>query len=346
MSYRGRAWIAAVVAGGAAALSVPTAALAGGAGALSVPATGPAGGAAAPVSAAAEPTTLTLTAPTTVARLGSLTLSGTLGAGAGTLTVSRKDLAGTHALPDVTADASGAFTVLDKPPVGGTNTYTVSWAGTDTAAPASAQASVTVSRRATSVTIGTDAITYSYGGTATITAKLGTTHDSRALCVYATPRGGTRTKVKCGTGTVTATYRTTRRTTFSAAFTGDQWYLPATATRSVTARARIEQALDRYYGTSGKYKLYRTTATPVYGARVSPARPGSCVKVQIQAYSSGKWRALTTPSCVPLNEESITAGYLIVPRAKGLTYRVRTSFAGDAMNAAATGAWQYVKFTA
>ncbi|OJF11210.1 hypothetical protein [Couchioplanes caeruleus] len=332
MSNRGWAWVAAVVAGGATALAVPVAALA--------------DGGAAPVSATAEPTTLTLAAPPTVARLGSLTLSGSLGAGAGTLTVSRKDLSGTHALPDVIADASGAFTVLDKPAVGGTNTYTVSWAGNDVAAAASAQASVTVSRRATNVTISTNATTYGYNGVATVTAKLGTTHDSRALCVYATPRGGTKTKVKCGTGTVTATYRTTRRTTFSAVFTGDQWYLPATATKSVTARARMQQVLVGHHGTSGKYKLYRTSVNPGFAARVTPARPGGCLSIQLQVYASGKWRALQTVKCQTLNEDSAAGGYIGGPRRKGLMFRIRAGFAGDAMNAAATGSWMYIKFTA
>ncbi|MFI5495026.1 hypothetical protein [Actinoplanes sp. NPDC051859] len=299
----------------------------------------------APVSAAAA-TSLSLGGPATVARLGALTLSGTLGVGAGTLTVSRKDLTGTHALPSVSADASGAFTVRDKPAVGGSNTYTVSWAGDGTADAATAQANVVVSRRATKVTIKTDASTYNYRGVATITAAVGTTHDSRALCVYATPRGGTKTKVKCGTGTVTATYKPTRRTTFSAAYAGDQWFLPASASRTVATRAGITQLLGNHYGSSGKYKLYRTTAVPVFGIGVSPDHVGGCATADAQVYYGGKWKALGSAKCITLNEDSVATGYLDAPRVKGLIYRIRGGFAGDSTNAATAGSWMYLKFAA
>ena len=316
--------------GGAAALAVPGAALA------EAPAV---------IAAVGDPATLSLAGPATAARLGSVTLGGTLSAGAGTLSVIRKDLAGTHTLAPVTADAAGVFTVRDRPPVGGTNTYTVSWAGNDTSGAVSEQVKVTVSRRAPQLTVTRSAPAYAYNATATITAKLGTTHDSRTVCVYATPANGTKIKVKCGSGTVTATYRITRRTTFSAAFAGDQWYLPRTVGTSATARAQISHVLDREHGTSGKYKLYRRSVDPLLLTRILPARPGSCYRFQGQAYVSGAWRTVLTEPCFTLNGDSIGGVELIGSHTTGMRWRLRATFAGDSLNAAATGSWQYLKFT-
>ncbi|BCJ48845.1 hypothetical protein Asp14428_03200 [Actinoplanes sp. NBRC 14428] len=195
------------------------------------------------------------------------------------------------------------------------------------------------------MTLGVNGSTFAYRGKAKLTAKLGTTHDSRALCLWATPRGGTKTKVKCGAGTVTATYATTRRTTFSATFAGDQWYAPATATRTVTAHARITQALDRSYRTSGAEKLYRTNVDPVLVAMVSPAHPYGCIDLHAQVYDAGKWWPLPTARCVALDGTSIGGGTLVGTHKAGMRYRLRAAFAGDALNASATGSWQYLRFT-
>lgn len=325
------AWLVAAVAGGAAALAVPTAALA------EAPAV---------TAAAGDPASLSLSGPATAARLGSVTLGGTLSAGAGTLSVIRKDLAGTHTLAPVTADAAGVFTVRDRPSVGGTNTYTVSWAGNDVSGAVSEQVRVAVSRRAPQLTISRSASTYGYNAAATITAKLGPTHDSRTVCVYATPANGTKIKVRCGSGTVTATYRITRRTTFSAAFAGDQWYLPRTVGTSATARAQISQVLEREYGASGKYRLYRRTVDPLLLVRILPVRPGSCYGFELQGYVSGAWRSGGSESCFHLNTDSIGGVELRGTHTTGVRLRMRATFAGDSLNAAANGSWQYFKFTA
>ncbi|MEV4639757.1 hypothetical protein AB0J80_20605 [Actinoplanes sp. NPDC049548] len=322
MLIKGWGLLAAVVVGSAAALAVPVAAV-----------------------AAAEPATLTLSAPNSAARLGSVTLTGTFSAGPATLTVTRKDLAGTHTLPEVVSGAAGDFVVHDKPPVGGTNTYTVSWAGDDTTGAASVQAQVAVTRRTPKLTISTNASVFAYHGKATITARLGTTHDSRAVCIWATPRGGTKTKVKCGTGTVTAAYAPTRRTTFSATFAGDQWYAPVSTTRTVTARARIDSVLDDYYGTSGKDKLYHASVDPFLIAMVSPSHAYGCINFEAQGYYQRKWWSLPTARCVPLNGDSMGGGKIFGTHVAGTRYRMRATFSGDTLNAAAAGSWHYLRFT-
>jgi hypothetical protein len=115
---------------------------------------------------------------------------------------------------------------------------------------------------------------------------------------------------------------------------------------SATARAKISQVLDREYGTSGKYRLYRRTVDPLLLTRVLPARPGSCYGLQLQAYVSGAWRTTSTQSCFHLNEESIGGAELLGTHTTGVKWRMRSSFAGDSLNAAATGSWQYLRFTA
>ncbi|GAB1645460.1 Ig-like domain-containing protein [Krasilnikovia sp. MM14-A1259] len=306
---------------------------------------------AAPAFADPSPSTITVSGPSTVARNTGLTLTGTFSGGAGmTLNATKSDSAGQHALPAVTTGGGGAFTLTDVPSIGGTNTYTISFAGDVTNASTSADILVEVSRAASRLTLSTDATNYRYGATARLTAKLGTTHDNRRVCLYATPISDSRQPVRCATansaGVVTATWRMTRRTTFRAVYDGDQWYAPVTATRTATAGARIEQALAYSYKTSGGYKVYRSKVDPLYGARVSPDHSGGCLAITLQRYRGGKWRHVAFVSCAPLNENSITAGWLRgKPHPVGSKWRVRAKFAGDSVNSATTGSWQRYRFT-
>ncbi|GAB1689884.1 hypothetical protein [Krasilnikovia sp. M28-CT-15] len=302
--------------------------------------------------ALADPTTstITVTGPTSVARTGPVTLTGTFSGGTGLqLHVTKRDLAGTHTLPDVPTGVGGAFTVTDTPAVGGTNTYTISFAGDGTLAAASATAPVSVSRAATTLSLSTDAATYRYGATATITARLGRTHDSRRVCLYATPADGSRALIRCATATsaglATATWRMTRRTTFRAAFEGDQWYAPAAAARAATAGVRLEQVLAYYYKSSNGYKLYKSSVDPLFGARVTPDKNGGCLTFTLQRYRSGTWRTAGTLICTPVGEESVAAAWIRGSHPVGSKWRTRATFTGDSVNARTTGKWLKFRYT-
>jgi hypothetical protein len=70
-----------------------------------------------------------------------------------------------------------------------------------------------------------------------VTATLGETLSNRVVTITATDSRGSRLIVSgpVGTdGTLTVGYRLRRTTTFTVDFTGDAWYLPGSATTTVT----------------------------------------------------------------------------------------------------------------
>ncbi|BFU46579.1 hypothetical protein [Krasilnikovia sp. MM14-A1004] len=305
---------------------------------------------AAPAFADPAPSTITANGPGSVARNGSVTLTGTFTGGVGLqLHVSKHDLAGNHALPDVTTLGAGVFTVMDIATVGGTNTYTISFDGDANFAATSTTATVTVSRAATALSLSTNAANYKYGATATITAKLGKTHDSRRVCLYATPADASRTLIRCVTanssGVATATWRMTRRTSFRAVFAGDQWYAPAGVSRTATAGVRLEEVMAYYYKTSHGYKVFRSKVDPLFGARVTPDKTGGCLTFTLQRYRNGKWRTAGTLTCARVQDESVAAAWIRGTHPVGSKWRTRAKFAGDSLNTSTTGPWLKYRYT-
>ncbi|MER7924239.1 hypothetical protein ABTY96_14115 [Streptomyces sp. NPDC096057] len=302
---------------------------------------------------------LALKPPATATRAAALTFGGTLGDGpypAGeTVTVSRKDAA--HTTTPVTwtvpVGTDGGITVKDTPTTGGADTYTVSYPGDAAHRAATASATVQVSRAATAVSVTSDASTYAYGATATVTAHLGTTYNSRTVSIYATPAGGRKTLVKTAAvdskGNLKATFRTTRNTTFTASFAGDYRYAPATATRTVHDQVGIAEKLGGYY-TSTKYgtvtyRVYHHTVKPQVSGTVSPAKSGQCMRFQAQEYVHSAWHTLTTSSCFSMTPDSVGVTRLSLTNAVGQKFRVRTEYvasAQDTTNVTTWGGWLYL----
>ncbi|MEU6094446.1 hypothetical protein [Streptomyces sp. NPDC047079] len=301
---------------------------------------------------------LTLKAPTTATRGAALTFTGTLGDapyGSGeTVTVSRAD--GAHTTTPVKwtvpVGADGTITVKDTPSIGGANTYTVSYPGDAAHQPATASAIVQVSRTATAVSVTTNASSYAYGATATVTAHLGTTYNSRTVSLYAQPYGGNKTLVKTGTvdshGNLSATYKPTRNTTFTAAFAGDYRYAPATASRTAYDQVKIAQTLGGYYtsttygGTT--YRVYHHTAKPRVTATVTPNKSGQCEHFQIQEYYGGAWHTLSTSGCLSLDRNSTAAAQLTLSHAVDQRFRVRSEYVHstkDNTNLSTWSGWLY-----
>ncbi|WP_405916552.1 hypothetical protein [Streptomyces sp. NBC_00728] len=302
---------------------------------------------------------LTLKAPATATRGAALSFGGKLGDapyGSGeTVTVSRTDAAHTTAPVKWTAPvgADGTITVKDTPSVGGADTYTVSYPGDASHEAATASAIVQVSRAATAVSVTTNASSYAYGATATVTAHLGTTYDGRTVSVYATPSGGTKTLVKTGAvdakGNLTATYKPTRSTTFTASFAGDYRYAPATATRTANTYAKVATTLGGYYtsttysGTT--YRVYHRTAKPTVTATVTPNKAGQCQRFQVQEYYSGAWHTLTTSGCYALSTNSAAAAQVSLTNALNQKFRVRSEYersTKDTTNLSTWGGWLHL----
>jgi hypothetical protein len=301
---------------------------------------------------------LTLKAPATATRGAALTIGGTLSDApydsGETVIVTRTDAA--HTSTPVTwtvpVGTDGTVTVKDTPSIGGANTYTVSYPGDASHQAATASAIVQVSRAATALSVTTNASSYAYGATATVTAHLGTTYNGRTVSIYAQPYGGKKALVKTGTvdsnGNLTATYRLTHNTTFTVSFAGDYRYAPATATRTVYDQVKVAETLGGYYtsttysGTT--YRVYHHTVKPKVTAVVTPNKSGQCEKFQAQEYYSGAWHTLSTSNCFALDANSTAVTQLTLTNAVNQKFRVRSEYvhsASDNTNLTTWGGWLY-----
>jgi len=191
------------------------------------------------VAAVKLPTALSATASATSIYVGlPVTVSGVLSSGQaalpGSVVTVRRSCNGLNAtiVGTLLTGTDGSYAVSDSPPEG-TCAYAVSFAGDNTYGQGSAAVTVKVQRQATSLTIGQVRGTGSTKKTVTITARLGTTHVNRVVTITATPSGGASVTLASGTvnanGNLVATYQPKTTTTYTATFTGDDWYLPATA---------------------------------------------------------------------------------------------------------------------
>lgn len=104
---------------------------------------------------------------------------------------------------------------------------------------------VAVSRATPAMAINNNGKVYNYHQRATLTANLGTTYKNRTVEIWADPYGSDQARrlVKRGTvnsaGKVTASFKLTRNTKFSAVFTGDARYAPRTVTATVGTKANL-----------------------------------------------------------------------------------------------------------
>ncbi|WP_434742556.1 hypothetical protein [Micromonospora sp. SH-82] len=296
-----------------------------------------------------------LTAPSSATRAAKMTVTGQLAwVGSApprpwTLTVVRKDAAGSGTLPSVSAAANGTFSFTDTPPVGGANTYTVALTGNRRYAGSSGSATVQVSRAATSLKVTTNAADHSFGGKATVTAQLGTTYTNRSVCLHAQQHGESKFQLKCGkvnsAGKLTTTMLVNRRTVFSATFTGDHRYAPASASRTITSKAMMTSSVVKpSYTKSGSYRVFQKKSNPVTKTWVSPNNKGACVKYTVQAHRSGKWKTVTSGKCRTVNSSSQVTYTWTGSRATGVKYRVRATLTATTRNSTSTSDWEYFRF--
>jgi hypothetical protein len=308
-------------------------------------------------------TTLTANAPATATRAKSLTLTGTLSSSAAlpagtTVSVTRTDDESPSGKPLGTAPvaADGSYSFTDTPPTGGKVTYTVTYAGDADHAGATASASTTVAKTATTLTLTDNGKVYDYGRDVTFTAHLGTTYKNRTVEIWADPYGSDKpsTLVKKGTvdsaGDLSATVHLTRDTKVSAKFTGDTRYAAKTVTNSVYTRVKISTSLSGYYKSATawnqKYFYFRQSKDPVHNTTMS-MYPGRKYQFQVQRYADGAWRTTTSEYfALDSGKDSVT---LTGTPPIGPRFRVRASYvdptSGDNVNTTTYGAWKYLTFT-
>ncbi|OIJ96345.1 hypothetical protein BIV23_32890 [Streptomyces monashensis] len=304
------------------------------------------------------PTTINLAAPAQSGRASQLTVSGRLSAdtypSGEAVKVVKSDLAHPAgvALPDAPLSADGTFHITDVPQVGGANTYSVTYPGDSTHQATSASATVQVSRSTTAMSISSNASSYAYSATAKITAHLGTTYNGHTLSIYAEPYHGKKALVRTGTvdshGNLTASYKVSGSTVFTASFAGDYRYAAATAIRTVFAYAKVSESLSGHDGSthygSILYRVYHHTAHAKLNVTVTPNKAGQCVQFQTQRYHGGAWHTQSTSSCHTLSMTSTTSATLGLTKAVNSRFRLRAEYVHsnkDTGSLNTWGAWQY-----
>ncbi|MBU2664140.1 hypothetical protein KOI35_11615 [Actinoplanes bogorensis] len=267
--------------------------------------------------------------------------------------VSGGELIGPREVP-----ANGRFSFVDIEPAAGKVTYAVSVPGDYdySAAATTATVDVDVPSKATSLTLDRNGASYSYGTTVTFTAKLGATHSSRAVEIWADPSGPdepNRLLRKANVdakGNLSTTFKLARNTKMTAIFRGDARTPAKTVTSNVNTRAYVTTTLTKHYKTANigsvSYQFFRRTTNPVVTGVINP-HPGRKAYMQVDVHRGGKW-ILYAPKYYTLAGNKVTANWNWT-RSVGSMYRVRFVYqwskSGDTANVTTYGAYRYYTFT-
>jgi hypothetical protein len=306
--------------------------------------------------------TIHITAPKSVVPLKSYTVTGSLsfsvgGPAVGTpLTVTRKNPNGTttNITGVATTDANGDFSFAQPAEsVLGAYTYTVSYAGDATTAPATSTATVTIAKGAAPLTLSTGASTALYDSTIHVTAHLGSTYSNRTVSVYAQLVGsGTRKLLKTAAvnsaGNLVISYPSaTRNVIFTATFSGDAQYAARSVSERVGVDARVAMSNSGWYTSAVyggvTYRVFHHTGTLHNVITVTPNKHGECVRMNTQELVDGKWAGAFTP-CFALNSASQQFLYLTLAGLPYGHYRVQAQFVpstSDVTNVSYYSGWFY-----
>jgi hypothetical protein len=273
------------------------------------------------------------------------------------MTITRTDASGTRPIGPSTVPAGGSFEFADQQATAGTVSYAVSFAGDDEFGAATATGSVTVGApKPAALTLDRNGSAYSYGATATVTAKLGATSSNRVVEIWADPYGNDlpnrmlRKANVDGKGNLTASFKLTRNTTFSAVYRGDTGTAAKTVKSTVSTRASVSGILTRHYRTgkigATSYQYFRTSKMPILNIAVSPY-PSRKSYTEIHALKGGKW-TLWSFSLDKLDKAG-KAKRSVYTIATGVRYRIRTAYvynkSGDTVNASTYSTWRYYTVT-
>ncbi|NGO80200.1 Ig-like domain repeat protein [Streptomyces sp. YC504] len=307
---------------------------------------------------------LTVTVPAKATRAKPFTVKGTLTATlplpAGTpLTVTRTDMESPSgkSLGTKLLGAGGAFSFSDTPPAGGKVTYKVAYAGDSTHTPASATASVEVSRATPTLTLNNNGKLYDYGKDVAFAAHLGSTYKNRTVEIWADPFGADKPNklVKKGTvnsnGNLWVTLDMSRDVTLTAKFAGDARYAPKTVKSTAYAKVRVSTTVSKHYRTgkigSTTYHYVRKSVDPVFTTTMTYYK-GRKQRLEMDAYVNGRWIDAGA-DYFALGTNGKSAVTLTGTPQTGIKFRMRSSYinssSGDTVNSTTHGSWKYFIFT-
>jgi hypothetical protein len=199
---------------------------------------------------------------------------------------------------------------------------------------------------AASMSVSTNASSYAYNGTATVTARLLSHTTSRTVSIWAAGAGSSKRLVRTGTvdsaGNLTVKVTgLTRNTTFSATFDGDDNFSAGSASRAVKVAGRTTMT-STSTARKGSYHLFKAGSKPVITGTVSSPNPNGCVRVAGQRLVGKVWRTFDSISCLRLSSASKFAVRLLGSYPPGTRVRVRATFTGGSVNGAAPLAQYYL----
>jgi hypothetical protein len=198
---------------------------------------------------------------------------------------------------------------------------------------------------ATTTSLSLSASRVRYGRSVTLKAHVSGASTGR-MSIYATPYGGTKTRIGSGavsaSGNYSTRYKMKRKTTFVARYEGDDLRAPSqSSAKTVKVRAIVTVRLRGYYGLSGKYRLYHWPNDASVKGTVIPNHAGQALKFVGQVYAAGAWRSLASATFTIQGDGS---AYALLDATRG-TFRVRTVFSGDADHLGNKSRWAYLKIT-
>ncbi|MFF5082099.1 hypothetical protein ACFY36_34050 [Actinoplanes sp. NPDC000266] len=254
-----------------------------------------------------------------------------------------------------TANASGQFTLVDKRPEPFIYDYTVVYAGTDSIAPASASATVTV-QRTPALTLSHNNTVNNYGSTVTLTAHLGTTGGNRSLQIWADPYGTEPQRLlrwanADAKGNLTTSLKLTRTTAVQVKFTGDSQYAATSARSVLNTKVALNLTPSRQYKAAKigtvPYRFYHANVHPYFLTTMTPY-PGRKQRLVLDVYSGGAWKPWRV-LYLPLSSAGQSAFTLTGTHPVGAKYRARadyvTTSSGDSVNYTTIGSYYYFTFT-
>ncbi|MBO0843867.1 MAG: hypothetical protein J2P22_00420 [Nocardioides sp.] len=289
---------------------------------------------------------------------GSFTFTGQLthadGASAvgSTIRIAVMDASGSTTLRTLTTTtaADGSFQLTDTPTSPGQLAYDVSYDGDPpryAAVRGTYSAFVVVDKITPHISLETDRPSYAAGDQATLHVDL-TDSTSRQVIVTAT-REGEQPQVLF-TGTVPDDGLTLRRTmarteTITATTPADDTHSSADA--SVTTPVRLVMATypRRPLAWRGQTAVFASDDDPVFrGRQAKPRRLDIQVVFQVQRHTDTGWRSVVTSKPEGFDPDGRTGWTFVHHHRAGVTYRVRTRFAGDPGNATSTSNWLHFRF--
>ncbi len=253
---------------------------------------------------------------------------------------------GDVSLGTVQTDDNGYGSLVTTPDV--TSTYYATWGGATGWNPAtSADATVNVYKRSTSLRLDVSSRTIVFGHGTTLQAKLkGGDPATRAVSFYRVTSSGVRlleTVAADAQGNASLAVKPKSETTYVAKYAGDDiWASANSAKLQINVRVVVSGAMTHtktFVGDTASYPCCRAW----YRFGVDPNHAGKPVSITVWVDASG-WKNLGSQG-FRLNDHSGGEIYIDINGGAGYRFRVRTCFKGDSDHVGACSSFDFFRYT-